>query len=58
MTELEKASKWFASKSIDSHINDDQLYVYVQGFDLLYEVLVSTSEVIYRAELYDLENNI
>lgn len=58
MTELEKASKWFASKKIDSYINDDQLYVYIQGFDLLYEVLVSTSEVTYRAELYDIEYNL
>jgi hypothetical protein len=57
MTELEKAQKWFNSKAIGTHINDDQLYLYVQGFDQLYEVLVSTSEVIYRAELYDLENN-
>ena len=57
MTELQKAQRWFNSKRIDCYVNDDQLYVYVQGFDLLYEILVSTSEVMYRADLYEIENN-
>ena len=57
MTELQKAQRWFNSKRIDCYVNDDQLYIYVQGFDNLYHILISTSEVIYRAELYDQENN-
>jgi hypothetical protein len=55
MTELEKAYAWFNLKKIDCRVNEDQLYVYVQGIDNVYQVLVSTSEIIYRAEEYDYE---
>lgn len=52
-TELEKAKQWFSDKGIDSHISDDLLFLHVND----YEILVSSSEVSYRAELYDDENN-
>ena len=57
MTELKKAQRWFDANGIDCYANDDQLYVYVNVLGRLHEILVSTSEVMYRADLYDLENN-
>ena len=58
MNELEKAQKWFSSNGVGCYINDDQLYIYVEGLGKKYfHVLVSTSEVIYRVELYEIENN-
>ena len=50
MTEIQKASAWFNSNDIRTSLNDDQLYIIV-GEDI--HVLVSTSEIIYRAELHD-----
>ena len=55
MTELQKAKRWLDSNGIDCYANDDQLYVYVKALGRLHEILVSTSEVMYRAELYDNE---
>lgn len=51
MNELQKAKQWFLDRGIDARINDDGLYIQIQE----YEVLVSTSEVMYRAELLDEE---
>jgi hypothetical protein len=50
MTEIQKAATWFHLNGIKNNINDDQLYVIV-GDNI--HVLVSTSEILYRAELYD-----
>lgn len=55
MTEIQKAQRWFNSNGIDCYANEDQLYVFVKVFDDLHHILVSTSEVIFRAELYDKE---
>jgi hypothetical protein len=55
MTEVQKAQRWFNLKGIDCYANEDQLYVFVKVSDDLHHILVSTSEVIFRAELYDKE---
>lgn len=51
MTEIQKAKQWFNDRGIESYINDDGLYIKVQEYD----VLVSNSEILYRAELLDEE---
>jgi hypothetical protein len=59
MCEFKKAYAWFNSKGIRASISDDQLYVHIEGLNRTYcQVLVSASEVLYRANLYDQENNI
>ena len=45
----EEANKWFALHDIPSFVDDESsLYITVGGF----EIQVSTSEVLYRAEEY------
>jgi len=51
------ASDWFNSRGIKSWVNDDQVYIEVTGELETYEILVSSSEVLYRADLYKDENN-
>jgi len=51
------ASEWFNSRGIKSWVNDDQVYIEVCGDGDTYLVLVSNSEVLYRADLYKLEND-
>lgn len=51
------ASEWFNSRGIKSWVNDDQVYIEVYGDGDTYEVLVSNSEVLYRADLYKSEND-
>lgn len=50
------ASEWFNSKGIKSWVNDDQVYIEVHGGGYVFDVLVSNSEVLYRADLYKSEN--
>ena len=48
ITELKLAEKWFADNGIIAYIvNNDDLYIKVGDF----EIMVSSSEVSYRAEL-------
>lgn len=51
MTIQEKAVKWFNDRGINAKPYDDLVMIDVQE----YEVLVSMSEVKYRAELFDEE---
>lgn len=56
MTNLEKAYQYFVMQDIGVTIDDGSLYILVndsQG----HEVQLSTSEIDYRAELYDEEFN-
>ena len=52
MTELEKAKAYFNERGITAYISDDQLYIITPDSNE-FNVMVATSEVIYRAELYD-----
>jgi hypothetical protein len=45
--ELALAKAWFESRGISARIVDEELYIDVES----YEVMVSSSEVLYRAEL-------
>lgn len=51
-TELQQAKAWFNSRGIESWIYDGELMIKVES----YEVMVSHSEVMYRAELFKEEN--
>jgi hypothetical protein len=53
MTEIQKAQRWFNSNGIDCYANEKELYVFVKVFNDLHHILISNSEVIFRAELYD-----
>jgi hypothetical protein len=54
-TELQKAKLWFESRGIECYIHDnEELYVVINSS---YDIMVSNSEVMYRAELFDEENN-
>lgn len=52
MTIQEKAIQWFKDRGINAKAFDDLVLIDVQE----YEVLVSMSEVEYRAELFEEEN--
>jgi hypothetical protein len=54
MTEIQKASAWFHLNGIKNNINDDQLYVIIMD---TFSVMVSNSEILYRAELHDEETS-
>jgi len=49
LTELQKAILWFEQNGFECYENDGSIYIVVFGFS----VQVSTSEVIYRADLWD-----
>lgn len=52
MTEIEKAQKYFMLRGIHAYIDGDSLYIVTPDNNSL-NVMVATSEIIYRAELYD-----
>ena len=54
MSEIEMAVKWFEYRGVTTHlVNDEDLYIKVQ----MLEVLVASSEIAYRADLYKSEVN-
>lgn len=54
LSELQKALLWFEHNGFECYTDDNSsIYLVVNDFD----VQVSTSEVIYRAELWDLDSN-
>lgn len=52
LTEVQKAVLWYEQNGFECYENDGSIYVVVFGFS----VKVSTSEVIYRADLWDTWN--
>lgn len=51
--DLLDAFKWFKSKEFSVFMNDRSIYIDVNS----YEIMVSSSEVSYRAELWRIDNN-
>jgi len=51
--EMELAVKWFNSKDIPARIVNDDVVITVND----YEIYINSSEVIYRAELWQDEND-
>ena len=55
LTKLQKAKLWFKSRGIECYIQgNEELYVVINSS---YDIMVSSSEVMYRADLFDEENN-
>ena len=55
LTKLQKAKLWFDSRGIECYIQgNEKLYVVINGS---YDIMVSSSEVMYRAYIFDEENN-
>ena len=49
ITKAEKCARYFANNGIDSYRDGEDVFITVNGL----HILVSSSEVSYRAELYD-----
>jgi len=49
MDEIDDAIKWFKSNDIECYHTDGDLYIKLNDFD----ILVSSSEISYRAELWN-----
>ena len=56
MNSRTKAVKWFKQKGIEAYEKDGSVFVEVSGYDDTEEIEISQSEIEYRAELWD-ENN-
>ncbi len=54
LTELQKAYRWFNLNGIESYqANEKQLFVFIEALGKDHILLISKSEIKFRAELYD-----